>query len=162
MNLLQLPFWDFFKWIWKDLLSFTIFDTFEYWSCAIILLLILFVIVVFASIIYLAIYDYFDKKSSTKKDLSGILIDKKYIGEQSSSGTGTAIIPNTSGGVGIGIVSTSSHSDEEFLLFVKADKVYKIEVDMQQYYSKNINEKIKFEVTIGGLSHSQLDIQYIS
>jgi hypothetical protein len=117
---------------------------------SLVVILILLVISITLWLIYNGIYIYFDKRRSTKEILSGELIDKRYIGEQSSSGVGTAVIPNTSGGVGIGLVSTSSHSDEEFLFFVKADKVYKMEVDMQQFYGKNVGEKVRFEVTTGG------------
>ena len=124
-------------------------------------ILILLVISITLWLIYNGIYIYFDKRRSTKEILSGELIDKRYIGEQSSSGVGTAVIPNTSGGVGIGLVSTSSHSDEEFLFFVKADKVYKMEVDMQQFYGKNVNKKVRFEVTTGGLSKDELDVELV-
>ncbi len=124
-------------------------------------ILILLVISITLWLIYNGIYIYFDKRRSTKEILSGELIDKRYIGEQSSSGVGTAVIPNTSGGVGIGLVSTSSHSDEEFLFFVKADKVYKMEVDMQQFYGKNVGEKVRFEVTTGGLSKDELDVELV-
>lgn len=159
MKLLQLPFWNFFKNIWQGEFSSLDFGVGEYWICVLLALLILLAAGLLIWIIYSVIYDYFDKRSSTKETLSGELVDKRYMGEQSSSGVGTAVIPNTSGGVGIGLVSTSSHNDEEFLFFVKADKVYKIEVDMQQFYGKNVGEKVRFEVTTGGLSKDELDVK---
>jgi len=158
MKLLQLPFWDFFK----SLDNYPqYFDKETYWMYAIVSILILLVIGLILWLIYVGIYSYFDCRSSTTETLSGELVDKRYIGEQSSSGVGTAVIPNTSGGVGIGLVSTSSHSDEEFLFFVKADKVYKMEVDMQQFYGKNIGEKVRFEVTTGGLSKDELGVELV-
>lgn len=158
MKLLQLPFWDFFK----SLDNYPqYFDKETYWMYVFIAFLCLCVIGLIGWLIYSGIYGYFDKRSSTKEILSGELVDKRYIGEQSSSGVGTAVIPNTSGGVGIGLFSTSSHSDEEFLFFVKADKVYKMEVDMQQFYGKNVGEKVRFEVTIGGLSKDELDVELV-
>jgi hypothetical protein len=93
--------------------------------------------------------------------LSGELIDKRYMGEQTTSGTGTAIMPNMSGGVGFGIISGSSHTDEEFLFFIKADKIYKTEVDMQQFYSYKIGDRISFEVKIGGLSKTELSTEIV-
>jgi hypothetical protein len=161
MKLLQLPFWNFFKEIWEGEFSQLEFGTGEYWVCILLSVCILAVIGLIGSLIYSGIYGYFDKRSSTKETLSGELVDKRYIGEQSLSGVGTAVIPNTSGGVGIGLVSTSSHSYEEFLFFVKADKVYKMEVDMKQFYSKNVGEKVRFEVTTGGLSKDELDVELV-
>jgi hypothetical protein len=158
MKLLQLPFWNFFKSL-DNYPQF--FDNETYWMYVLGSILILLVISITLWLIYNGIYIYFDKRRSTKEILSGELIDKRYIGEQSSSGVGTAVIPNTSGGVGIGLVSTSSHSDEEFLFFVKADKVYKMEVDMQQFYGKNVGEKVRFEVTTGGLSKDELDVELV-
>lgn len=161
MKLLQLPFWNFFKELWEGEYKYLEFGAGEYWLCIFLFILILSLIGLIVCLIYGGIYDYFDNRSSTKETLSGELVDKRYIGEQSSSGVGTAVIPNTRGGVGIGLVSTNSHSDEEFLFFVKADKVYKMEVDMQQFYDKNVGEKVRFEVTTGGLSKDELDVELV-
>lgn len=158
MKLLQLPFWDFFKSL-DDYPQY--FDKETYWLYVILAFLCLCAIGLIVFLIYSCIYKYFDKRSSTKETLSGELVDKRYIGEQFSSGFGTAVIPNTSGGVGIGLVSTSSHSDEEFLFFVKADKVYKMEVNMQQFYGKNVGEKVMFEVTTGGMSKDELNVELV-
>jgi hypothetical protein len=161
MKQLQLPFWNFFKELFQGQWKSLDFGVGEYWVCVLLALLILLAAGLIVWIIYLGIYGYFDKRSSTKETLSGELVDKRYIEEQSSSGVGTAVIPNISGGVGIGLVSTSSHSDEEFLFFVKADKVYKMEVDMQQFYDKNVGEKVRFEVTTGALSKDELNIELV-
>jgi hypothetical protein len=158
MKLLQMPFWDFFK----SLDNYPqYFDKEIYWLYAVLSILILIVIGLIVWLICGIIYNYFDNRSSTKETLTGGLVDKRYIGEQSSSGVGTAVIPTTSGGVGVGLVSTSSHSDEEFLFFVKADKVYKMEVDMQQFYCKNAGEMVMFEVTTGGLSKEELNVELV-
>lgn len=117
------------------------------------------VILIYAA--YEFIYDYVDSKFSSTETLSGELIDKRYKGEESSSGVGTAVVPSANGGVGVGIVSTSSYSPEEFLFFVRADKVYKIEVDMQKFYNKNLGEKLKFELTIGKFSNDILSTNLI-
>lgn len=161
MILLQLPFWDFFKKIWESEFSPLLFDTGDYLVCLSVSLCLVVITAIIGWLIYSSIYGYVDKKRSTKKILFGELVDKKYIGEKYSSGMGTAVIPNTSGSVGIGLVSTSSHSDEKFLFFVKSDKVYKMKVDMQQFYSKKIGEKVRFEVRIGGLSKDEINIELL-
>jgi hypothetical protein len=141
MKLLQLPFWNFFKELWEGEYKYLKFDTGEYWVCILLSVSILAVIVLIGLLIYSGIYRYFDNRSSTKETLSGELIEKRYIGEKSSSGVG---------------------SDEGFLFFVKADKVYKMEVDMQQFYGKNVGEKARFEVTTGGMSKDELDVELVS
>lgn len=152
--ILNLPLWDFFKGMDKYP---EYFDTETYWLCVFISLCLLALVGLAIWGIYDVIHARFDIKSSTKTHLTGELVDKRYVGEQSTSGSGTAIVPNSSGGVGVGIVSTSSHSDEEFLFFVKADKIYKIEVDMQQFYNRKIGDKLNIEVTIGGLTKKELE-----
>lgn len=159
MTLLNLPFWNFYERIFKSEYHYLDFDTTDYWFYVFITLLFLAIIAIIIWMIYSGIYDARDKRKSTKQILVGELIDKKYIGEQSSSGVGTAVLPNTSGGLSVGVISTSSSSEEEFILFIRADKVYKINCDMQTFYSKNIGDKIQFEVTIGGLSHGQLGVE---
>lgn len=159
MTLLNLPFWSFYEKIYKSDYPYLNFDTSDYWFYVFITLLFLAILAIIIGMIYSGIYDARDKRKSTKQILIGELIDKKYVGEQSSSGVGTAVLPNTSGGVSVGVISTSSSSEEEFILFIRADKVYKINCDMQTFYSKNIGDKIQFEVTIGGLSNEQLDVE---
>ena len=36
-----------------------------------------------------------------------------------------------------------------------------MEVDMQQFYGKNVGEKVRFEVTTGGLSKDELDVELV-
>ena len=147
--------------MWQSEYKYLPFDNGEYWLCILLSLAILSAAGLIIWLIYGGIYDYFDNRSATIETLTGELIDRRYIGEQTSSGTGTAILPNTNGGVGLGLVSTSSHSDEEFLFFIKADKVYKVEVDMQQFYAYKIGDKIRFELKRGGLSKEELDTAVI-
>ncbi len=125
-----------------------------------ILVIILFGLI--GHLIYNGIYDYFDWKKSTKETLSGELIDKRYLGEQYSPGNRIPFVSTINGGVTVGSISTSSYSDEEFLFFVRSDKVYKIEVDMQQFYDKNIGDKIKFEVVTGRFSKEELELNLLT
>lgn len=157
--ILKLPLWDWFEKIWESEFDALEFGAAEYWVAMFVLLLIAFLVFIIAYLVYDGIYNAIDRKRATVEHLSGEVVDKRYNGEQSHSGTGTVLMPNTSGGIGVGVVSTSSHSPEEFLLFVRADKVYKIEVGMQEFYSITIGDKIRFERTIGGLSKEELYIE---
>ena len=132
MKLLQMPFWDLFKSLDKYPYYF---DQKTYWLYVSLTFLSLCGIALISMLIYGFIYKYLDYRSSTKKTLSGKLVDKRYICEQFGLGT--------------------------YVIFVKADNVYKMEVDMQQFYDKNIGEKIMFEVIIGGMSKDELNIEFI-
>lgn len=160
MQLLKLPLYDFYKNLWNGD-GYDVFDVEIYWISVFITLLIVFGVVVLIAAIYNSIYDAIDKKRSTIETLSGVLVDRRYMGEQTTTGSGTVVMPNSNGGVGVGVVSTTSHSDEKFMFFIKADKVYKAEVDMQQFYNFNIGDKVRFEVKIGGLSKEELSIEVL-
>jgi hypothetical protein len=110
----ELPLYNFFKSMDSNP---EYFDKADYWLDVLFCFLMFIVVIIIIWFIYYVIYSYFDKRSSTKEILTGTLIDKHYVGEQS----------------GVGVISTSSHSDEEFLFFVQSDKVYKIKCDMQQF-----------------------------
>lgn len=158
MRLLKLPLWDFFK----DISGYPqYFDTELYWIFAVLSIILFIITFIILWIIYRGIYHYLDKKGSVKETVLGELIDKKYIGEMNYSGSGTAIIPNNSGGIGVGVVSTSSHSDEQFLFFVNSEQVYKLEVDMQSFYKKEIGDEIMFAITVGGLSKKIIKVEYV-
>jgi len=156
MTLLELPFYETFK-SWGKYPQY--FDKTDYWLQVVIILLIALAAAIILAALSAYIYDKIDNNRATKTQHNGLLIDKKYIGEYSTSGTGTAVVPSTNGGVGIGVVSTSSHADEQFIFFVKSDKVYKIPVDMQNFYSLSVGDKIKFNVLIGGLSKKELSAE---
>lgn len=134
----------------------------DYWLTVFLMFLWLLIAIGILMALYWGIHWIIDSRTATTSILTGTVIDKKYIGEQSQSGVGTAIVPSTSGGVGVGIVSTSSRSSEQFIFFVKADKIYKIDVDMQVYYSINIGNNVSFELRLGGLSKDELDIKLLA
>lgn len=158
MILLNLPFWDFFK----SLSPYPeYFDNGDYWLHVTLSITILAAIVLIIFGIYSLIYYYRDRSKSTYENLVGQLVDKKYIGEFTSTSSGTAVIPNSDGGVGIGVTSSTSHSPEKFLLFVSADQVYKIQVGMQEFYKKNIGDRIEFKIRIGGLSGEILETELV-
>jgi len=150
-----LPFWDFFK----SLDSYPkYFDTQTYWLYVVMSIAIILLIFVVLWIFFVMAYDLCDHITSTTKRLTGVLVDKKYIGERSSSGIGTVVIPSTNGPV-IGLIPKRSYGAEEFLFFVDADKMYKIPVDMQTFYKKDVGYWTTFEVTIGGLSKEDLRVE---
>lgn len=135
MKILQLPFWNFLKELFESKFKYLKFDTWDYSVFILLAICALVAIGLIFMFIFHVTYEYFDEKTAIKKILSGELLDKKYISEWYFDGTG-----------------------EDFFFFIKADKVYKIEVDMQQFYSKNIGEKVRFEVTIGVLTGNELDV----
>jgi hypothetical protein len=157
----NLPLYHFFERISHNDYPSLDFDNTMYFCYAAIFLIIIFACLLILWLIYHLVYDKIDSAKANKQILYGELIDKRYMGEQTTSGTGTMIIPNMNGGIGVGIVSGSSHTDEEFLFFIKADKVYKTEVDMQQFYSYKIGDRISFEVKIGGLSREELGTEIL-
>lgn len=104
-------------------------------------------------IIYLIIrivYDWLNAKYGKWAIKNGEIVDKVYTGATRSSGSGVAIMPNTTGATSVGVVSTSSSSPEEFLLFVSCDKeIFKVKVDMHNYYLYDIHTKVGISVLYG-------------
>lgn len=169
MVLLKPPLWDFLA----EVLREDDFDNTKYALAMFILLLVLFLLAFIVWIIWDEIYGALDKKKATYIIYTGELIDKKYKGESSSSGIGTAVVPNSNGGMGIGIVSTRSSSPEEFLFFIRTTRanvylpeypvrnLYKLLVSMEEYYSRNVGEEVQFEVCYGGLSKVELSMRVL-
>lgn len=115
-----------------------------------VLFLILFALIVLG--VYLLIYKIIDKNRSYQEVKAGVIVDKIYVASSTSSGSGTAIMPSANGGIGVGVISTSSTTPEQFLLFVQCPAIQKIEVSMEQYYKYEVGNTISFINTIGGLS----------
>lgn len=70
----------------------------------------------------------------------GIVIDKHYKAERNSVGTGYGI---TSSG-GNGVIVTSEHESEKFLLIVKTENgnVVTVECEPELYYEKQVGQEI--------------------
>lgn len=160
-NMLKLPLWDFFKGVHKVLFVDYEFDNDSYWTAVIMFIFCIAVALFIIWLVYHWIYEYVDEKNKFKIWRSGIVIDKKYTGEQHHSGTGTAVMPNTSGGVGIGVTSVSSHTPEKFLFFIKDLSIHKVEVTMEDYYKYEIGSSVHFETWYGGLSKDILNSELI-
>jgi hypothetical protein len=155
MTLLNLPFWEQIKAMDNYPQHF---DTTRYWLTVSIIFVMLVVSVFIAGMTISAIYSAIDKKTSSIVLSIGVIVDKKYVGETNTSGIGTAIIPNSSGGVGVGIVSTSQHQDEQWLVFVNdGGEICKIASNMQQFYSLQVGAKATIENKIGGLTHKNIN-----
>jgi MFS superfamily sulfate permease-like transporter len=155
MTLLNLPFWEQIK-AMQDHPAY--FDTKMYWLTVSMLVVLSILVGMILGMIISAIYSAIDQRTASTVLSMGTIIDKKYVGETNTSGTGTAIIPNSSGGVGVGIVSTSQHQDEQWLVFVNDGReICKIESNMQQFYSLEVGAKVTIENKIGGLTHKNIN-----
>ena len=81
-----------------------------------------------------------DGIASKPEPFYGTVIDKHYKAERNSTGTGYGM---TSSGKR-GVIVTSEHESEKFLLMVKTDngKVITIECKPELYYEKQVGQKI--------------------
>jgi hypothetical protein len=155
MTLLNLPFWEQIKAMEKYP---EYFDTKDYWLAVSIIVLMFAMVAIILYMIGSAIYSTIDQRTASTVLSMGTIVDKKYVGETNTSGIGTAIVPNSSGGVGVGIVSTSQHQDEQWLVFVNdGGEICKIASNMQQFYSLEVGAKATIENKIGGLTHKNIN-----
>lgn len=119
------------------------------------------ILVILWLIVY-GIYEWLDLKYADHCEYIGKVLDKKYVGEYNSTGTTTMVVPNSNGGLGVGVGSTNSHSDEQFLLFIiNSEVIYKSHVGMSKYYCCEIGQKIRFEVVKGRYSKKQLEVNVL-
>ena len=81
-----------------------------------------------------------DGIASKPEPFYGTVIDKHYKAERNSTGTGYGM---TSSGKS-GVIVTSEHESEKFLLMVKTDngKVITVECKPELYYEKQVGQKI--------------------
>jgi hypothetical protein len=87
------------------------------------------------SIILLVIID---GLASRHQDIKGIVIDKHYESERSSSGVGV-------GAKGEAVVITQ-HESEKFILIVKAgDKIHTVKTTSENYYKYSIGDQVKYK-----------------
>ncbi len=143
------PFYSFIRSIHNEIFysNDATLDAAGYWVTVMLFLLTIGVVFLICSLIYGAVYHWLDEKYCKEETHSGTIIDKHYIGEQNSTGTGIA-----STGNGIGVAVVSSHSDEQFCLFVKDNTVYKLHTTMECYYNSKIGDRVTFIVYTGWLS----------
>jgi hypothetical protein len=81
-----------------------------------------------------------DGIASKPEPFYGSVIDKHYKAERNSTGTGYGITRSGEGGV----IVTSEHESEKFLLMVKTEsgQVVTVECDPTLYYEKQVGQKI--------------------
>ena len=81
-----------------------------------------------------------DGIASKPESFYGSVVDKHYKAERNSTGTGYGM---TSSGKS-GIIVTSEHEDEKFLIMVKTEsgKVVTVECEPEVYYQKEVGQKI--------------------
>lgn len=132
--LLKLPLWDFFKNIYDkgEYATLLPFDKQDYWMFVMGTLGVLVLVGISAFLLYLYIHNWYDEKKATVEKLSGVLIDKK--------------------------LTSDMNNPDIFLLFVKSNgTTYKIFASMQDYYNKDIGQKLNFEIQRGGITKNILD-----
>lgn len=88
-----------------------------------------------------------DGISINKEPFSGIVVDKHYKAERNSTGTGYGM---TSSGK-TGVIVTSEHESEKFLVMVKtkSGKIFTVECEPSLYYSKKNGDEIFCHHQIG-------------
>lgn len=125
----------------------------DYWAYLIFTVLMVITALVIIAILFWGIVLAFDTILATKKIHLGTLIDKQYVGASVSTTTSISV-PISS----IPMKTTSRRSlAEEYLFFVRTDeKVYKVEVQLQQYFAFDIEQRINIEVTTGGIFKEDL------
>lgn len=81
-----------------------------------------------------------DGIASKPEPFYGSVIDKHYKAERNSTGTGYGM---TSSGKS-GVIVTSEHESEKFLLMVKTENgnVVKVQCEPELYYEKQVGQKI--------------------
>jgi hypothetical protein len=77
-----------------------------------------------------------DGLASTSHDFKGVIVDKHYKAEHSSTGVGV-------GAKGEAVVTTQ-HESEKFILMVKrAGKVHTVTTTAEKYYQHSIGDQVK-------------------
>ena len=81
-----------------------------------------------------------DVIASKPEPFYGSVIDKHYKAERNSTGTGYGMTSNSKSGV----IVTSEHESEKFLVMVKTEtvKVVTVECEAELYYEKQVGQKI--------------------
>ena len=77
-----------------------------------------------------------DGVASEPEAFSGVVVDKQYKAEQNSTGMGY--------GGDAGVIVTTAHDAEEFLLLVKVEdgKIATVKCEPEIYYQKKVGQKI--------------------
>lgn len=102
----------------------------------------------FLLVLVLAVLFFFvDAVGSSRDTRHGVVIDKHYQAESSSVGTGYGVTNNGS----TGIVVTSSHENEKFILVVETEtgEIETIECKASMYYDTDRESTVEYVVNIG-------------
>lgn len=88
-----------------------------------------------------------DGIASNPESFYGSVVDKHYKAERNSTGTGYGM---TSSGES-GVIVTTEHEDEKFLIMVKTEggKVVTVKCEPEVYYKKEVGQKIECNVYKG-------------
>lgn len=95
---------------------------------------------IFAIVILGLAFILIDIIASKSESFYGSVVDKHYKAERNSTGIGYGM---TSGG-NSGVIVTTEHENEKFLIMVKTEsgKVVTIECEPEVYYQKEVGQKI--------------------
>jgi hypothetical protein len=88
-----------------------------------------------------------DAGINIQKFFFGVVIDKRYTPETTSTGVGTGV---TSNGKPAAVVTTS-HQNEKFLLMAKCEngKVFTVECSPEIFYTKSVGDTLFFTTSNG-------------
>lgn len=78
---------------------------------------------------------------------TGIVVDKQYKAEINTTGTGYGTTTNGQGGV----IVTTSHDSEKFLLLAKSitNEIVTVECEPELYYNKEVGQEIEYKTRKG-------------
>lgn len=109
-------------------------------------------------VIRIEIYDRKDRRLAILVRGEGYVLTKVYVPKQTHISSGT-VITNSSDGPGVGLVSSTSHSNEEFIVFVRtvSGNTLKFFTNMEYFHSLKEGNNVRYERKIGGLSKQVLE-----
>lgn len=117
-------------------------DWIEKTLLGILWLILAFILFLFVDVIFGRLVEY-----------EAIIIDKHYVPEKNSTGVGNYIDANGQ----VGIISTSSHESEKFLIIVKAvnGQIVTTESEPSIYYKKEIGDSVLCKSFLGLLTGTE-------
>lgn len=154
MPLLKLPLEGVAKWVHHLIGVEYDGGTTSYFVGIMLLLIFASIAILIIGFFSSSIYSLIDYSKSSVYSLTGTIIYKNYTFPQNKPGS------DFSPDLSAGYISPTSDVKipERFILFVKCnkDESYKIEVDADTFWDKQVNQTVVFKVRIGGISKTVL------
>jgi hypothetical protein len=122
-------------------------DLFEYSPAAGVI-----VIIVILSLALITL----DSLMGVPEQLQGTVLEKHYVPERSSTGTGVG-----SAGGKTAVVITSEHDPEKFLVMVRtpAGKIETVKCSPELYYQKEVGDQLQFRIKRGRFTGSKWSVK---